>query len=251
MRVVRCLLVSALLATLAGCPASVGRETLDTGGDGSGSNGDGAGQNVPAECTLDTDCVPAGPKCCDCPTHAVPKTDPTQQACANVDCGPLSCDPPREAICNSGRCVLSCAPIACDPSISCSEGFAADENGCLTCTCATAGVFVSCTADTECVRVRADCCGCPMGGSDTAILKTEQAQWDASLMCPAEPSCPGTDTCAPDLEIKCDRGACALLEAAPANACGRTDLPACPEGESCYVNANDQATMHGVGVCQP
>ena len=44
---------------------------------------------------------------------------------------------------------------------------------------------------------------------------------------------------------------CGVAGMLPDNACGRADLPACPEGEACYVNASDQATMHGVGICQP
>jgi hypothetical protein len=55
-----------------------------------------------------------------------------------------------------------------------------------------------------------------------------------------------------DLAARCVQGECALVSGAlPANACGRADLAACPMGERCTVNANDQATMYGVGVCQP
>jgi hypothetical protein len=78
------------------------------------------------------------------------------------------------------------------------------------------------------------------------------ASHEAALMCPTNPVCPGGNTCAADLAAHCVQGTCSLVAgAAPVGACGRTDLPACPAGQACTVNANDQATMYGVGVCQP
>jgi hypothetical protein len=91
-----------------------------------------------------------------------------------------------------------------------------------------------------------------LGGFDTAMPANQVAAYEAQLMCSASPSCPQVDTCAPDLAARCIAGECSLVSGGlPANACGRPDLPACPTGEACTVNVNDQATMQGVGVCQP
>lgn len=249
------LTVLALLACLAGCPASVGRETLGEGspnGDDSGGGGDGSGQSAPPECLVNSDCVEAGPRCCDCPTHSVPASDPAATACANVDCAPASCGSPMEAVCDdTRRCVLACAPVACDAQ-ACPSGFAVDANGCLTCECAGSADATQCDDDGDCVRVRDDCCGCANGGNDTAVPTGDAAAHDAALMCPATPVCTGLDSCSADLAARCVQGSCELVDGPlPAGACGRADLAACAEGESCYVNADAQATMYGVGVCQP
>jgi hypothetical protein len=158
-----------------------------------------------------------------------------------------------EAACKAGYCTLVCSPVDCDPTISCDAGFATDANGCLTCECAGAtDVGGECTTDTECARVRADCCGCENGGSDTAVRASDANTFDNSLNCPANPTCPGGNACAADLAARCVQGTCSLVAGPlPAGACGRADLPACASSERCYVNASDQATMHGVGVCQP
>ena len=240
----------AMLALVAGCPGAIKEDGQAAGDDGNGS-GSGFG-SVPAECAQAIDCVPAGPKCCDCPTHAVPASDPTQKACAAVDCGPMSCGSPMEAACVNQRCELVCAPVACDANASCPYGFETDANGCLTCTCAQAPSAPQCSLDNECARVKDDCCGCAMGGKDTAIPQTDVASHDAMLGCSANPSCPGGNTCAADLSARCVQGECELVSGQiPANACGRADLAMCPAEQACTVNANDQATMYGVGVCQP
>ena len=245
----RSIVLLLLLLGVAGCPGSLKTDALEGGDDGD-SNGSGAGAS-PLECHIAADCVAAGPKCCDCPTHAVPKTDPTQAACGAVDCQPVSCGSPLEATCNQGRCDLICSPVQCDANVSCAYGFETDSNGCLTCSCAPAN-GASCSLDTDCVRAKDDCCGCAMGGVDTAVPQGEVAAHDAALNCSANPSCPGYDACAPGLAPRCVQGECALVEGViPANACGRADLAACGAGEFCTVNANDQATMYGVGVCQP
>jgi hypothetical protein len=241
-----------LLALLLGACDVRATDALTGAEDDGDSNGSGAGGALPHECSVANDCVAAGPKCCDCPTHAVPASDPTQAACAAVDCAPMQCGSPMEAACVSGRCELVCSPVACDGNISCPNGFETDANGCLTCNCAPASGPMECSLDTECVRVKDDCCGCEMGGMDTAIPQGEVASHDAGLNCSANPSCPGVDTCAPALTARCVQGECALVSGGlPANACGRADLAACTSGEACTVNANDQATMYGVGVCQP
>jgi len=244
-------LVCLVVTALAGCTGS-----LETGalGTGSGDNGSGAGGQgaTPAECAVAADCTPEGPKCCDCPTHAVPITDPSARACSEVDCAPMTCGSPMQAACEAGRCVLECSPVACDPSLVCENGFATDANGCLTCTCAAPPAPAACRVDGDCAETRQDCCGCALGGKDTALPADQVASYDASLGCSATPVCPGYDACAPDLAAKCVQGECALVSGVlPANACGRADLAACASGELCTVNANDQATMYGVGVCQP
>jgi hypothetical protein len=243
-------LVLAFTLALAGCPASLENDASQ-GGDGAGSGSGSGGAGVPAECHVAADCAPAGPKCCDCPTHAVPKVDPSYKACANVECPMPACGSPMEADCQAGQCVLVCSAVACDMSVSCADGFATDANGCLTCGCAVPDGG-ECAVDGDCARVRADCCGCMMGGNDTAVPASQVAAWEAQLMCPPNPSCPAVNTCAPELAARCIAGTCTLVAGAlPANACGRPDLPACPTGELCTVNANDQATMQGVGVCLP
>lgn len=230
-----------VLAALAGCPAQLDASKAP----GSNDLGDGA---APMECTSDLDCQPAGLKCCDCPTYARPVTDPAAQACGGVMCPTSSCPDNVQAACDVGQCVLVCKPLACD--LSCASGFAVDANGCEACACAApTGPAGGCTSDQDCVRTRADCCGCAGGGGDTAVLASEQASYDASLMCPDNPSCTGVDTCAPDLAPACLGGGCQLVSPLPPNACGRSDLPACPSGTICTLNADDAATQQGVGVC--
>ncbi len=242
----------ALLIALSGCPQGVGERGLaseDGAGSGSGS---GTGQGLAPNCNRDADCIVAAPKCCDCPTHAVPANDPAQNACLDVQCGPMSCGSPMQAACNAGYCTLECVAVACDAS-ACPNGFATDGNGCLTCECAgIADVGSECTGDSDCARVRDDCCGCANGGSDTSVPTGQVASHEAMLACPATPTCPGGNSCASDLAARCVQGYCGLVAGAlPANACGRADLPACAAGEACYVNASDPATMRGVGICQP
>jgi len=235
--------VVAVLLALAGCPGAPARESVDDG-DGNG------GALTPSECRVAADCAPAGAKCCDCPTHAVPVTDPAYRACSTVDCPTPDCGSKMQAECDSGHCVLVCSPLAC-PQTTCSDGFVTDGNGCLTCECAGAAGS-ECGIDTDCARVRADCCGCALGGEDTAVPASQITAHEAQLNCPANPSCPGNDTCTPDLAARCVQGICTLVSGGlPANACGRADLPPCPMGEDCVVNASDPATMLGVGVCLP
>lgn len=245
----RLLLLAAL--ALAGCFGSADERSPTQGvGDGRGGDEDNGGAGgAAAECMQASDCAPAGPKCCDCPTHAVPKSDPSYQACANVECPTPSCGSPMEAACQAGACVLVCSPVTCDAS--CADGYATDDNGCLTCACA-ARTADDCVADSDCARVRDDCCGCARGGMDTAVPASEVAAHEAGLMCPQNPSCPDVDACAAELAARCIAGACTLVAGAlPANACGRPDLPACPTGEVCTLNASAPATMQGVGVCLP
>jgi hypothetical protein len=241
------------LLLLAACFGSLERDAASGDDNGSGS-GSGSGMGGAfAECLVASDCAAAGPKCCDCPTHAVPKTDPSQMACANVDCPPATCGAPMEATCSENRqCELVCSPVACVEGLSCDAGFAKDPmTGCVTCDCGVATAN-ECAMDTDCARVHADCCGCALGGKDTAVPASYVDAWNAQLMCPTNPTCPNVDTCPADLAARCVAGECTLVSGPlPPNACGRPDLPVCPQGQRCWVNANDQATMQGVGVCLP
>ena len=212
-------------------------------------NGEDSSASAPS-CRVDLDCVPAGPTCCGCPTFAVSSADPVARACAKVDCPMSECAENVIARCTEEhRCELACAPRACEATVaSCAYGFAADANGCLTCECA-APAPGGCAIDADCTRTRDDCCGCRQGGFDTAVLVIERARYDAMLMCPPTPACPGINTCTADVPT-CVQGSCELIAPSlPAGACGRADLPACPAGTECLVNVNDQANMHGIGVC--
>jgi hypothetical protein len=233
----------AILLLVAGCPGALDR----TSGIHDPTGDDGAG-NLP-ECTTASQCAPAAATCCACPTFAVPTTDPANNACKGVMCplpGP-TCAANLHAACKGGACVLACDAVAC--TTSCADGYATDDNGCLTCACATIDQR-ACVADTDCARVRADCCGCQSGGSDTAVPVGEIQAHDLGLMCPQSPACPGVDTCPPDLVPRCVQGACELISGGlPSNACGRPDLMDCTNGEACTINYDDAATAEGVGVC--
>jgi len=230
-------------AVSAGCPSSAADASFEGGGDAGGSG------NAAAECSLDSDCQPAAAKCCDCPTYATPKTASDIQACAGVMC-PVSTCPAnvRPACSNDGRCELACVAMACTES--CADGFAVDDNGCLTCQCAQVATR-ACLASSDCTRVAADCCGCVNGGVDTAVPTAGVASHHASLDCPSSPSCPAGNSCQADLVPACIQGACDLVAPLPAAACGRPDLPACPSAQVCTVNADSAATAQAVGECEP
>ncbi len=227
---------------LSGCWETA-RDAGIRGGDDLNNDG---GAGTPAECLRDDDCALAADKCCDCPTFAVQVNDPLHASCANVTCPPMSCPNDVAATCDLGKCELTCIQMQCP--MSCPAGFAIDPNGCLSCTCAQPAS--DCAIDQQCVETRADCCGCALGGADTAVLATEQASFDASLNCPQMPFCPMQNVCVPDASPHCVEGSCSLFAGPlPANACGRNDLPACPQNLVCAVNADPTASHHGVGVC--
>jgi hypothetical protein len=242
----RALILISVVA-IAGCVTTIEKTydpPLPPGDDGAGS--------APLNCVYDTDCAPAAVACCDCPTFAVNRNDPAVRACAGVMCPPAQqeCRQAANAICTAdGVCKLACAATACTQT-TCADGYALDDNGCLSCDCAMADPN-GCRLDAECVRTRADCCGCKQGGVDTAVRASDQMAYDASLDCPPAPACPGIDVCTAD-EPQCVQGRCELLPLGlPPNACGRADLPPCPPGQVCTVNLSDPANMQGVGVCAP
>ncbi len=245
---VRTLLVTALFALVTGCFGSSG--VADFGNDKDPTVGGGGGFG-PGRCGSAADCVLAAATCCECPTFASSIDDPTVQACTDVGCpANNTCADNVHADCSSdGVCVLVCAPTQC--STDCAAGYATDPSGCLTCACAMPASD-GCTKDADCVETRADCCGCHVGGIDTAVLGRDVMRFDAMLGCPADAACPGVDTCIAGDAPRCVQGQCELLpEGLPPNACGRPDLAACGAGTVCTVNASDPANLYGVGVCVP
>ncbi len=255
-------LIAAL--ALAACPSSSALDSTK-GDDNPIGGGGGSAGALPAQCVVDAECILVGPTCCACPTFALPATDPVAAGCDGVSCPPATCTNNVEASCVSGTCELTCRPLACDAT--CENGFAVDATGCLTCTCAPAD---GCAVDTDCHDVGADCCGCALGGSDTAVV--DVAAHAAELACPANPQCPGTDTCDASAAVRCIAARCFLLPAADQTVamtqCGRPDLhpdpanptsTACPGAgsdggvgpvEVCVVNANAAASARGTGICR-
>ena len=235
----RALLCLGLLA-LAACP-SAAQDDADLGVLDGGAFG-----GAPM-CLTDDQCVAVAPTCCQCPTFAVPTGDPLASACNTVPCPMESCPANVRPACSNGRCELACVAMTCPGS--CTIGFAMDAAGCLTCNCAPE-VDGGCHADGDCAEVPADCCGCAHGGVDTAVLTTDVDGHSDMLNCPSDPQCPSVDVCEASATPQCLEGTCALSTGViPANACGRSDLPACPTGQVCLVNANSDASLEGVGVC--
>ncbi len=263
---VRIAIVVAGLA-LAGCTSAA--ESSFASDDDDGAFGDPA---APPDCQVDLDCVAAGATCCECPTFALPASSGWEDACADVDCpspSGQSC-PLTEAVCESGACVLRCEAVACD--LSCPGGFAADAFGCLVCEChGGPPANEECAVDEDCVQVPADCCGCAMGGTDTAVPAGTAGEFEDSLGCDTTPACPGVDVCEPGLHPTCLGGTCRLVaddagggtdapDAGVPNEpsddpvrCGTDSLPPCPSGEACILNdpAAEDASSEGVGVCRP
>ena len=112
---------------------------------------------------------------------------------------------------------------------------------------------MGCTTDTDCEEVEADCCGCALGGEDTAVLASDAASAKSGLNCPATPVCPGNDTCQPGAAPACVQSRCELLTPAdrtpPANECGLPSDKPCQGTEVCTINAIGPANARGVGVC--
>lgn len=238
MRTLVCIVAAVLLA---GCP-SVSSELPTAVADE--MDGGGSGAHAPTiRCTADEECVAVGATCCACPSFATHVEELGAAACNDVDCPTQdACPANTRAACQDGACVLACAPLSC--SNTCDAGYARDANGCLTCECATPAS--DCSANDQCVQIAADCCGCTRGGADTAVRAGTEGAYRDMLGCQSDAQCPGVDACQPGDAPACVQGTCALVQPLPTGACGRPDLPACA---SCTVNSNDQADMHGVGVC--
>lgn len=218
------------------------------------SANDDDGNYGPAECAAASDCVLASTTCCGCAEFAMPD-EGWSSGCEDIECPePEGACPAVTAACIDGSCALACAPLECD--LSCDGGFVRDSAGCLACECAGGdGPVAECSVDTDCVQVPADCCGCADGGADTAVPASEAESMMDSLMCPTDPACPDVDVCDPSLTARCLGGTCTLTGMAGTDAvpgeCGTPELPPCPDGTVCVLNADDEASSQGVGTCQP
>jgi len=254
-------LLAAVALSAAGCFTSSG-EDLASGEDrdeGDDSGGGGGGANPePQECIVASDCVPAGSTCCDCPTFAVPASSGYEEGCADVTCEPAPADCSlSEPACLAGRCALVCSPLVTD--MVCETGFARDDFGCLLDVCANLdGSGAECDRDADCVEVPADCCGCAMGGAETAVPAGTEADYHDGLSCPPDPACPGVDVCDPGSEPRCIAGSCQLVSSpsedgeTPSVLCGTADTPPCPDGQVCVLNHPEggDATQVGAGSCR-
>jgi hypothetical protein len=233
-----------LLLVLGGCVFSAA-ESADLAPGDDDMRGDG-------QCSSDDGCILAGASCCACPSFALPTSSGWDDACDQVDCPapPAGACSSLVARCDDGACVAVCAPVSCD--LSCEGGFAVDDAGCTLCACGSGPVAPECSASTDCVRVPADCCGCDRGGADTAVPVNVAGGFVDMLGCSGAEACPGVSTCAPGATPVCAGGRCMLGAAGTAppddDLCGRPELPPCPAGESCVINADD-AEM-GQGRCQ-
>lgn len=247
-----------LMVAAAGCSSPA----VDAGGDDD--------QQTPPtdDCELDTDCVAVAASCCECPTFALPADDTRSDACNDVECqDPVSCAA-TEVACLAHVCELRCTAVAC--GVVCDGGFKTDARGCLECECSTdRPPDGGCAVDADCVRVPADCCGCELGGQDTALPASEAAAYldGLELSCGEDAACPGVDACDPSQVPRCLGGACTLGAAiggpgvpdagtGPMSGdvrCGTSDLPPCPDGYVCVLNdpESDDASEAGVGVCRP
>lgn len=233
--------VTACLALWAGC-VFTSAETTNDQQPGDDVRGDDA-------CFVDSDCMLAGPSCCECPTFAVRNDSGWGDACEQVNCPMPAACPSLVARCDEGVCAAACAPATCD--LSCPAGFAVDAAGCTTCMCATGGAQPGCQTDGDCVRVPADCCGCDRGGTDTAVPANMVDAFADNLNCTGNESCPGVSTCNPGDEPRCMGGQCVLAGGSsppPSGECGRPDLPPCPSGTVCVINAEDSEA--GTGRCE-
>lgn len=201
-------------------------------------------------CFEDSDCMLAGPSCCECPTFAVSNDSGWGDACEQVDCETPTACPALVARCDDGVCAAACAPTTCN--LTCPTGFAVDAAGCTTCECASGPAQPQCQVDSDCLRTRADCCGCDRGGTDTAVPANMLDAFVDSLGCTGNESCPGVSTCNPGETPRCMSGQCVLAAGGttppPSDECGRPDLPPCPTGTVCVINSKDGEA--GQGRCE-
>ena len=136
---------------------------------------------------------------------------------------------------------------------ACADGFATDANGCLTCACAAAGAGR--VRRRRRLRARREPTAAAArrrrrhrGAGDARSPRTRR-----QLDVPCESRrAPASIPARPISPPRCVQGDCALVVRGAARERVRPPGSAgVPDGEACTVNANDQATMHGVGVCQP
>src|SRR5688572_30476433 len=203
-------LLTCLLLVISGCWDTRAESTKAVGGE---ADNDGAPDPAsPGElhgCNRDDQCVLAAATCCECPSFAIRADDPANDACSGGSCEP-SCPTNVQAVCNSGSCELACKPLGCGET--CADGFMIDATGCLSCACAVPPDD-GCTDHSQCVRTRADCCGCEHGGADTAVLASELAAHEAELGCSDTPQCPFSEGTCEAAEPRCIQGRCELWSA--------------------------------------
>jgi hypothetical protein len=241
-------------------------------GDGAGSPGSGGDEGASPDesaCSVPEDCVAVSSTCCDCPTFAVTVGSEVASACEQVDCDPPEGCPVVEPACVDFQCQLTCKPVIADQV--CANGFDRDSFGCLVNECREPpGEVYACALDGDCVEAPADCCGCELGGADTAVAAGALDGYLESLGCTGDPACPGVDICDAELVPRCIAQGCTLGPAAGSgddgggdgdggdgppgpdgNLCGVPDFPPCPTGQVCVLNHPDggDATRMGVGTC--
>ena len=78
---------------------------------------------------------------------------------------------------------------------------------------------VPCQADTDCVPVKANCCGCNSGGKSVAIHKSKQESYERDLKkyCSAieRRSCPAVYNCDIIYKARCENSKCITLVKRP------------------------------------
>ena len=256
----------ALALALAGCGItsdgdSASGGTGDTaGGDGAGGEGASPPPAPPAvsTCVSADDCVAASSICCECPSFAVAAESGFDDGCGQVDCQPPDGCALVEPACIDSQCHLICQPVPTDKV--CANGFARDSFGCLVDACREdpPDEVFACALDEDCSEVKADCCGCELGGTDTAVATSAVAQYLDSLACHSDPVCPGIDFCDAALVPRCVAQSCTLgpPESEPAGSigslCGVPDQAACGDGQVCVLNDPEggDASRMGVGSCR-
>ncbi|HTE50799.1 MAG TPA: hypothetical protein VK698_08025 [Kofleriaceae bacterium] len=277
----RAALVLALAVALTAACGSGGTDSDSdeaSGGDGDdasdgGDSADDGGTAPPpvppavSICSVADECEAVSSTCCDCPDFAVAADSDYAEACSEVDCElPENC-PVVVADCVAFQCVLVCAPVTANNV--CENGFERDALGCLVDTCrGDPDPIFACEEDTDCTEVQADCCGCALGGSDTAVATSAVQDYLDSLGCRRNPACPGLPVCDAALVPRCVASSCTLGPADDGGdgddgdgggdtgsdedvLCGVPDFPPCPEGQVCVLNHQDaeDATRMGVGTC--
>lgn len=251
----------------------------DATGDGDGlpPGEDDSGQSTDGEyaCSSPEDCVAVSSTCCGCPDFAARADSDYAAACDEVECDeePAEC-PLLVADCVDSFCAVVCAPVVADEP--CANGFARDSFGCLmnVCRADPPDPLFACQEDTDCTQVPADCCGCDLGGADTAVNVGQVDAHLDSLGCRRDPACPGLDVCEADQVPRCFAGGCVLASSDEGGGtddggddsgdgsgdgppesgalCGAPPFEPCPVGQVCVLNHPDagDATQIGLGTCR-
>jgi len=209
-----CIVILVTLATLGGCATY-------------GGNGE------EPECYTLADCNP-GKECGEMVKCVDGKCDPNQTE--NLPCE-QSCtsdqDCPAGMHCRAGECVLDgtcvddseCLGLP-TPDIDCAGRYSCDDGVCVF-HCETEVDWYACDADSDCVKVAADCCGCQNGGGENAVNKNyaEDYQNDLNDVCAlVDIDCAAYDACT-TWEAICHQGRCMTLR--EKCGCGNVWDPVC------------------------